>query len=160
MNSNSPISNKNIDLLSLPLSEFFKIPRFIKDFYAVPEYRTPKTDFSPNLTVRKRCQSPNAGAFALKKVIVKPQESHNFLEKMIKERRNSPSPGDYQKLFVWASEKKDEKNKEKKKDERDRFLPPINHGNPGVGDYNLIESAEQINKRMNFFKKMEEIKKK
>jgi hypothetical protein len=86
-----------------------------------------------------------------------PQPSHTYLNEIIMGRRNSPSPNEYQRMKLWFTPPK--KLQELKKIPH-KIVENSEKKSPGVGDYNLLESDENIRKKLEKLKKREEAIKK
>lgn len=163
------ISDRNVAITSLNLRDFFRIPRFVKDFYAIPQYIPPKTSVSPGFLgkitknptkTHKNTQELANLSFPLRKVPVIPQKNHVFLDEIAKDRGKSPSPNEYQRNSPWFSPKSREIPRKlakiSKKPEEIRESRAI----PGVGDYNLLETEANVAKKLEKLKKLCEIRKK
>lgn len=142
--------------IQYPLSpqEMYKIPRFVKDFWAMPAYRHPKQYLNSHEPKNKQ-NKPSKTSNMYEKPIV-PQPNHTYLNDIIKYRRNSPSPDEYQRLRVWfAPPKKPTQMEHKFKKFPEIALKP-SPPSPGVGDYDLLEKDTSIKNRLEKMQKREQ----
>ena len=131
--------------------EMYKIPRFVKDFWALPQYKTPKHYLeSHNNFFHPKVEKPKN---LFEKPVVQ-QPSHTYLNDIISIRKNSPSPNEYQKARMWFTPPK--KLKELRKIPK-RVVEIPQKNSPGVGEYNISESEANMRKKLESFRKREEI---
>ena len=154
---NQDFSIKKVPVYPLTIEEMYRIPRFRKDYWAFPSYKTPKyyADSHEKLPPIKE-----KSILSFERPL-KPQPNHIYLNDILKEGPDSPSPNEYQKIKPWFTPKelKEIKKIPKKFENYEKFAEK-SFPFPGVGQYNLLESEETIKKKLETLKKREEIYKK
>ena len=142
-------SIKAVPFYPLSIPEMYNIPNFTKNFWAISSYKTPKYYVnSPKKPPQPREKSPN-----YEKKPMNSGQNHTFLNEIIKYRRNSPSPNEYQPMKPWFPPKKLQELKKIPVKFKEKFPVVIT---PGVGDYNILEPEEILQKKLEKMRKKEE----